>query len=117
MEPRQPKVNLSFSIENILRDDFPQRERANGNLSQHESSFERWSNTAVYPPYHAVHYSPVIVKSLPNRLHAVNGGKGQILFEKHNKMEDCSSCKPESALRYKNGKSYVFFETLSLHIT
>lgn len=86
-----PKVNLSFSIENILRDDFPHRQRANG------CSFKRWSNTAgaVYPPYHAVHYSPVIVKSLPN------GPQGQILLAEHNKMEDCSSCKHE-ALRNEN---------------
>jgi len=93
----QPKVNLSFSIENILRDDFPHRQRANGCnfISQHESSFQRWSNTAVYPPYHAVHYSPVIVKSLPNR------PQGQILFEEHNKMDDCSNCKHE-ALRHEN---------------
>lgn len=112
----QPKVNLSFSIENILRDDFPHRQRANGCnfISQHESSFERWSNTAVYPPYHAVHYSPVIVKSLPNR------PQGQILFEEHNKMDDCSNCKHE-ALRHENGKNYIlmyflnFF--LSCHIT
>ena len=96
-----PKVSLSFSIENILRDDFPHRQRANGCnfISQHESSFKRWSNTAgaVYPPDHAVHYSPVIVKSLPN------GPPGQILLAEHNKIEGCSSCKHE-VLRNENGK-------------
>lgn len=102
MEPvRTPTVNLSFSIENILREDFPHRIRAaNGcSLSQHGSSFARWSNTAVYP-YYADRHNPVIVKSLPNRL------QGQILFEEHNKMKDCSSSKHELVLQHKNGKNY-----------
>ena len=104
MEPvRPPKVNLSFSIENILRDDFCHRyQRANGcNLSQHESSFGRWSNAAIYPSP-AVHHGAVIVKSLPNGL------QGQILFEEYNRMADCSSyTSHELALRHKNGKSYT----------
>ena len=108
---RQPNVNLSFSIENILRDDFPHRQRANhcNFTSQHESSFERWSNTAVYPPYHVVYYSPVIARSLPN------GSQGQVLFNEHNKMDNCSSCKHEASW-HENGKRHlylrVFFKLL-----
>ena len=109
---RQPKVNLSFSIENILRDDFPHRQRREKGckfISQRESSFERWSNT-VYPPYYAVHYSPVIVKSLPNR------PQGQILSEEHNETNDCSSCK-HKALRHENGKSYTLMQFLNFFLS
>jgi len=109
---RQPKANLSFSIENILRDDFPHRQRLQGCkfLSQREPRFERWPNAAVYPPYYTVHYSPVIVKSLPN------GPQGQISFEGHNEMDECSSCKNE-VQRRENGKSYTLGYFLNLFLS
>lgn len=101
MEFRQQKVDISFSIENILRDDFPHRQRVNEtvSLSTSETGLERWPNTAIYQ-YYAAHYSPVVVRSLPNmhrveeRFNGCNGGKGQILYQEHNTIAGCSSCTP-----------------------
>ena len=112
MQCRQENLNLSFSIENILRDDFPHRQRANDvTLPTREISFERWSNTALCQ-YYAVHYSPVVVRGLPNmhrveeRFNGFNGEKGQILHQEQNTIEGCNQ--DESALQPKYGKSYFF---------
>lgn len=115
MESRQPKVNVSFSIENILRDDFPYRQKANETVSlpTSETNFERWPNTAVYQ-YYAAHFSPVVVRSLPNmhrvegRFNGCNGGREQILCQEHNTTAGYSRCQDESALQHKKGKNYVF---------
>ncbi|KAJ7378222.1 hypothetical protein OS493_024171 [Desmophyllum pertusum] len=84
MEFGQKNMNLSFSIENILRDDFPQRQRS----LPLTPCYERWPNSAVYGQYYAVHYSPVIMKCLPDmphrveeRLQRVNGPEEQISEE------------------------------------
>ncbi|KAL9965892.1 hypothetical protein ACROYT_G029748 [Oculina patagonica] len=110
MESRQPKVNVSFSIENILRDDFPYRQKANETVSlpTSETNFERWPNTAVYQ-YYAAHFSPVVVRSLPNmhrvegRFNGCNGGREQILCQEHNTTAGYSRCQDESALQHKKG--------------
>ena len=110
MEFRHHKVNLSFSIENILREDFPHRQRTTVvNLPKiQESGLERWSNIPYYRCY-TVRYSPIFMKCLPSmykaegKLHRVNGGKEQILHEQQQKIDDdLLSCKDE-ALQQING--------------
>lgn len=105
MEFHQHKVNLSFSIENILRDDFPHRQRTNVvTLPKiQESGLDRWRNPPYYRCY-TVRYSPIFMKCLPSmykvegKLHRVNGGKEQILPEQHEKKidDDRLSCKDEA---------------------
>ena len=111
MEFRQHKVNLSFSIENILRDDFPHRQRskAENPPTIRESRLERWGTIPFYQCY-TVRYSPIFVKSLPSmykvegRLHRVNKEKERILPEQEKKVEDhCPSCKDEG-FHHNGGK-------------
>ena len=112
MEFPQQKVNLSFSIENILRDDFPRGQKANVvSLPTRETTFEQWSNSAVYQ-YYAVHHSPVVTRGLPNmqrieeRINGFYRGEGQILYQQ-NMMEGFSSCcQDESTLQHNYGKNY-----------
>lgn len=114
MEFRQHKVNLSFSIENILREDFPHRQRTHvANLpTVRESCLERWGTMPFYQCY-TVRYSPIFVKRLPDmykgegRLHRVNREKEQILPEQEKKIDDhCLSCKDE-ALHHSSGKHLI----------
>lgn len=117
MEFHQRKVNLSFSIENILRDDFPHRQRANLPKIQ-ESGLERWSNTPYYRCY-TVRYSPIFMKCLPSmykvegKLHRVNGGKDeQILHQQQKKIEDDRlSCKDE-ALQQRDGMCSIIISKI-----
>lgn len=110
------KVQLSFSIENILRDDFPHPRRTNVvNLPTRESSFERWPTAPVYKCY-AVRYSPVFMKYLPNinrlggRVHRVNGDKEQLLpkHPENNNKEDRLRCKEETISKSDEGKKVSF---------
>ena len=114
MEFRQHKVNLSFSIENILREDFPRRQKTQvSNLPiVRESCLDRWGTMPYYQCY-TVRYSPIFVKRLPDmhqiegRLHRVNGEKEQILSEQEKKIEEhCQSCKDE-ALHHSGGKHLI----------
>ena len=102
MEFRQHKVNLSFSIENILRDDFPHR--------QTTANVVNTPPTQEYTPFYrcyTVRYSPIFMKCLPSvykvegRLHRVNGGKEHILPEpqKKNEAEERLICKDEPLLQ------------------
>ena len=93
------KVNLSFSIENILRDDFPHPRKTNVvPLPTRASSFERWPSTPVYRCY-AVRYSPVFMKYQPNmsrvggKIHRVNGDKKR---DPENREENCLSYEDET---------------------
>jgi len=100
------KVNLSFSIENILRDDFARHRRRTNFVSFHtagdEAGFERWpTNPAVYQCC-AVRYSPVYLNCAPNmhavegRLRKTSGGKDQFFREQTKAIEEDSlSCKGE----------------------
>ena len=111
MEVRERKANLSFSIENILREDFPHRQRTNVvNLPTVRESSVRWGTAPFYRCY-TVRYSPIFMKSLPSmykvqgRLHRVSEGKEQIPPEQEKKTENhCLSCKDE-ALR-RGGKHF-----------
>lgn len=112
MDCRHQKANLSFSIENILRDDFPCRQEASSvNPPTRGSSSASCSNNAVYH-YYAVHYyRPVVVKCLPNihrvdgRFRLVNEEEEQKILTQKPTIEDFSGCKDESLLQHKKGKS------------
>lgn len=114
MEFRKHKVNLSFSIENILREDFPHRQRSKvENLPTiRESHLERWDTMPFYQCY-TVRCSPIFVKRLlsmykvQGRLHRVNKEKEQILPEQEKTVEDhCPSCKDE-AFHHNGGKHLI----------
>ncbi|KAL9965895.1 hypothetical protein ACROYT_G029752 [Oculina patagonica] len=99
MDFHHQKTNLSFSIENILREDFSQRRTRNvPSIPSNPSSFERWPSTPVYR-YCAVRYCPVfmhfvpIVQRVGARFHRVNAEK-QLEFsdQPKNFKEDYLSC-------------------------
>ena len=110
------KVNLSFSIENILRDDFARQRRRTNFVSFHtagdEVGFEQWpTNPAVYQCC-AVRYSPVYLNCAPNmhtvegRLLKTSGGKDQFFRDQTKDIEEDSlSCKGEEVLN-KNGENF-----------
>ena len=115
--PRQ-KVSLSFSIENILRDDFPHPRRTNVVAVPR---FERWPNSPMYKCY-AVRYSPVFMKYLPNmsrvggRIHRVNGDKEHILLEHPEKFhEDRLRCKDRGYSK-SDGKNYMLQLSFSIYL-
>ena len=113
------KVNLSFSIENILREDFAyDRRRPNfvNFPTCRASDFERWPNSPLYQCC-AVSYSPAFVKCLPNmqrvneeRLPRPNlGTEDPFLKDKVNSMDEKNlSCK-EEAIQRGNGKIHFSF--------
>ena len=107
MDFHDQKSNLSFSIENILRDDFPSQQRHPRTnvvtLPKQQSRFGRgWPIAPLFRCY-AVRYSPVYVRLLPNhmqrvgaRLHQVNRVKELILAQQSERIEeDCLSCNDE----------------------
>jgi len=115
MEFRQRKVNLSFSIENILREDFPHGKRTNvvDFPTVRESGLERWGTMRPLYRCYTVRYSPILMKSLPSmykvegRLHRVGEGKEQIPPEEEKKIEKhCLSCTDE-AFRHSGGKYFI----------
>ena len=117
MEFRQHKVNQSFSIENILREDFPYRQRSKvENLPTiRKSRLERWVTIPCYQCY-TVRYSLPRMYKAEGRLHRVKKEKEQILLEQEEKVNDhCPSCKDEAFHHYggKHLKSQVNFEIYS----
>lgn len=94
MESRREKENLSFSIENILRDDFPWGQKTNiANVQQQASGLERWSELSLCG-YYPLRYSPIFMKCLPSvygperRLHRIDGEKERILTEKQKEITE-----------------------------
>lgn len=111
------KVNLSFSIENILRDDFAPHRRRTNFVSFHtaveEAGFERWpTNPAAYQCC-AVRYNPLYLNCPPHDMHTVEGrllktsGGNDPFFREQTKTieEDCLSCKGEEVQK-KNGENF-----------
>lgn len=109
------KVNLSFSIENILRDDFAAHRRRTNPVSfrtARDEGFEHWpTNPAVYQCC-AVRCSPVYLNCPPNmptvegRLLKTSGGKDPFFREQKKTIEeDGLSCKGEE-VQTKNGKNF-----------
>ena len=66
MDLKNQKSKLSFSIENILRDDFSTRPRKDVPtlIPSMNSSFAKWPNIPVYRLC-AVRYNPMFVQVLP----------------------------------------------------
>lgn len=110
------KVDLSFSIENILRDDFARQRRRTNFVSFHtagnEAGFERRTANPVVYQCCAVRYSPVYLNCPPNmqtaeagRLLKKSGGKDQFFREQTKAIEEDSlSCKGEEVHK-ENGKN------------
>ena len=75
MNITRQKVGLSFSIENILRDDFCHSRRTNTNVESRETYFaaECWPTSPAYTCY-AVPYGPIFMKYLPSLLIKRNRG-------------------------------------------
>ena len=109
-------MNLSFSIENILRDDFPRGQRTNiVNVPRKATGLESWPEAPFYR-FYTLRYSPIFMKCLPNvykpegRLHRVNGDKEQILSEKQKEIEEYRLSCQDEALSPNHGKyKYIFF--------
>lgn len=106
------KVNLSFSIENILRDDFPHPRKTNVvHLPTRASSYDRWPSAPVYRCY-AVRYSPVLMKYQPNmsrvggKIHRVNGDKKR---DPENSEEGRLNCKDETIKRSSSDGKFLTF--------
>ena len=115
MECHSEKTSLSFSIDNILRDDFSQRRPRNiPSIPSNQSSFERCPVTPIYR-YCAVRYCPVVMHFLPGlhrvgaRLHRVNAEK-RLLFQEQSKdtEEECLKSEddepPQGEGKYFNNK-------------
>lgn len=111
MDFRGQNINLSFSIENILRDDFPHPRKTNVvNTPKRAPCFDSWSNAAPVYRCYAVRYSPVVMKYQPSmnrvggKIHQVNGDK-----KKHpeNFEDDHLRCKGE-AINNSDGKKCWF---------
>ena len=119
MDFHEQKANLSFSIENILRDDFSHHHRRQTeavNLQTREACFESWPcQPAVYRRCYLAQYSPYVLMKYPppatQRVAArfqwrVNGTKAQRLPAKPKNIDDdCLSCKDE-AIQKDDGKKF-----------
>lgn len=120
MNTTRQKVGLSFSIENILRDDFCHSRRTNTNVESRETYFaaECWPTSPAYTCY-AVPYGPMFMKYLPTtnrlnvgvRLHRVNGENDHFLAEQTKIIDDdCISCKNEETYSDNHGEFvYICF--------
>ncbi|XP_073255778.1 uncharacterized protein [Porites lutea] len=67
-DTHQQKTSLSFSIDNILRDDFPKQRKPRISAVSFptvQSKFGRWPSAPFYRCF-AVRYNPVLVRLLPN---------------------------------------------------
>lgn len=116
MDSYRKNMDLSFSIENILRDDFSQQRSSTdvASIPSQQSSFETWP--CIPPVYRccAVRYRPIFVQFLPSvhrigaGLHRVNSEKQQLLPEQPKSVEeedDCMSCE-DHELPEGNGKHF-----------
>lgn len=100
------ETSLSFSIENILRDDFPKQRRPRPSIAANFPTFHprfgrSWPSAPMLRCY-AVRYSPVYLRFLPNmqrmgaRLHQENRVKELILGQQPQRIEeDRLSCDDE----------------------
>nr|XP_058956208.1 homeobox protein vent1-like [Pocillopora verrucosa] len=103
------KMSLSFSIENILREDFAHQRRPNFVYfpTQGELDFERWPSSSVYQCCSVRFLSPGFVKCLPNihgvedRLQRPNAGAENLSLKEEKKSfeEDGMSYNEEVILQ------------------
>ena len=120
------KVNLSFSIENILRDDFASQRKtsfADLPIADAESGFGPWpANSALYQCC-AVPYSPIYAHCPPNmyraerRFHRLREEKEQIFREQAKTVDEDnpSQCKDEDAEKQK-GESLLIVSPISIFL-
>lgn len=118
------KVNLSFSIENILRDDFANQRKTSLvdlPINDGESGFGPWpANSALYQCC-AFRYSPVYTHCPPNmyrverRFHRSREEKEQIFREQAKTVneENPSQCKDE-VVEKENGENLLFVSPVSM---
>ena len=114
MDYNDQKTKLSFSIENILRDDFstrPRKDVATVAPAIH-SSFAKWPNIPVYRIC-AVRYNPVFVQLLPRwqtvgtKFNRVQEEKQLLFPEQPRDIEeehDCLACED----REGEGNKFLF---------
>lgn len=107
MDLHKQETSLSFSIENILRDDFPKLPRSRPSVVSlptfhPDPSFGRNLPSTPLLRCYAVRYSPVFLRFLPNihkmstRLHHVDRVKELILSQQPQRIdEDHLSCDEE----------------------
>ncbi|PFX18724.1 homeobox protein zampogna-like [Stylophora pistillata] len=109
MDLSEQKTSLSFSIENILREDFAHRRRPNFvNFSTRgELDYERWPSSPFYQCCSVRFLSPGFVKCLPNihrvedRLQRPNAATENLSLEEEKKSleEDSLGCKEKVILQ------------------
>ncbi|XP_068732360.1 homeobox protein notochord-like [Montipora capricornis] len=109
MDSHKQETGLSFSIENILRDDFPKHRRSepsstslSTDVYDPRSTAPSWSPKAPLLRCYALRYSPIFLRFLPNvqrmgsRLHQVNRVKELILSQHPQRIgEDHLRCDQE----------------------
>lgn len=109
------KMSLSFSIENILREDFAHQRRPNFVYfpTQGELDFERWPSSSVYQCCSVRFLSPGFVKCLPNihgvedRLQRPNAGAENLsLKEEKKSFEEDGMSYNEEVILQENGKRF-----------
>lgn len=129
MEPIKQEAKLSFSIENILRDDFSKKAKrlpSCSNLSTDPYKFGSaarcWPASAPLLKCYAVRYNPVFLRLLPNaqrmgsRLHQVNRVKELILSQHpHRLEEDRLHCEDEEKYHERQADHRPEGESYFLH--
>lgn len=121
MDTHQQKTSLSFSIDNILRDDFPQQRKPRISAVSFptvQSKFGRWPSAPFYRCF-AVRYNPVLVRLLPNmqrfgeRLQQANRVRELILAHQTEKRADEGSLRTdydkEEDFQDNEGKIFLIF--------
>ena len=123
MDSIKSETSLSFSIENILRDDFPTQSRSgpssvslstdvhHSRLTEHS-----WPPSSPMLQCYAFRFNPVFLRFLPNmkrmdtRFHQVNRVKELILTQRPQRTrEDRSPCDEEKVKERPNEQDGKYF--------
>lgn len=120
-DTHQQKTSLSFSIDNILRDDFPKQRKPRISAVSFptvQSKFGRWPSAPFYRCF-AVRYNPVLVRLLPNmqrfgeRLQQANRVRELILAHQTEKRAEEGSLRTdydkEEDFQDNEGKMFLIF--------
>lgn len=114
MDFRHKKEHLSFSIENILRDDFSRGVRNNRvKLMPPRSTFTKRLDSASYQLHGVHYYRPMIVRYLPviykldaRCLRFNEGNEQNIVTQNPANDKDISGFEDDSSLQHKEGNNY-----------
>lgn len=115
MDFRHKKEHLSFSIENILRDDFSRGVRNNRvKLMPPRSTFTKRLHSASYQLHGVHYYRPMIVRYLPviykldaRCLRLNEGNEQNIVTQNPANDKDISGFEDDSSLQHKEGNNYL----------